>query len=136
MHVHPKASGHEAHGANFVSGARKKPQNPDEVGAIKDHFSEGRQQENKRQPRQQNAQPEAPSIPFEEVNPAQQNPDDVQKPEHRSHALAAEQAALSLHSLLKEAAPQAETGGGVADHREQPKGPSLDDLLALMRAKP
>lgn len=131
MHVHPKASGHEAHGAHLTGGTRKKPaHNPDEVGAVKDHFSEGRQQENKRQPSRPNPPPEPEEFPF--VAPKTE-----ENPRQGAHAIAARQAELALNSLLKEAAPG--TGPetrAAGKYREPAKDPSLDDLLALMRAKP
>jgi hypothetical protein len=133
MHVHMKVPNHEAHGSNFVGGTRKKPShNPDEVGAVKDHFSEGRQQEYKRQPPKQNAEAKVAA-----ALAAPEAPQD--NPWRISHAHAAQQAALALGSLLKEAAaPEArqDAPAAIAAHHEQSQNPSLDDLLALMRTKP
>lgn len=125
MHVHPKASGLEAHASNYVGGSRKKPPNPDEVGAIKDHFSDGRQQDNRRQQpkRGQSPQPEDETTRFNDVAVAERSLDESQK-----------QAALALYALAKKAAPQAGTHGDTV--RPAPADePSLNDLLALMRGK-
>ncbi len=132
MHVHPKASGHEAHGAHLTSGTRKKAaHNPDEVGPVKDHFSEGRQQENRRQPPPQNQPPEPEPAAFAAHEAT------VETQQQESHALAARQAELALNSLLKEAAPDAnQSVQAASDHRDEVKDPSLDDLLAMMRGKP
>ncbi len=66
MHVsgHIKPFAHEAHGSKAIADARKKPPNREEVGAVKDHFSEGRQQERQRPPIK-SARVEEAEAPFE-----------------------------------------------------------------------
>lgn len=134
MHVHPKPTGHEAHGAHLLGGTRKKPPNREEVGAVKDHFSEGKQQSNKRPPRQNNRPAETNQAAFET------RADMLQNPQLRTHEILAKQAAHSIQSLLMEAAPNANTHSSEAapeprPQTVQPQEPSLNDLLALMCAK-
>ncbi len=127
MHVHPKALGHEAQGANFVGGTRKRPpHNPDEVGAVKDHFSEDQQQQEKRQP------PPRQAIEAKKLTSAE--PEAAGNSWQASQALAAKGAVLALQPFLKDAVPEGEPPA--VPSPEPPKDPSLDDLLALMCAKP
>ncbi len=106
MLVHPKASGHEAYGANFVAGTRKRsPHNPDEVEEVNDDFSEGRQRRNKRQPPKPKLAAETEASRFAAPDAARDNPWRASPA-----TIAAQQAALALHSLLKDAAPDANKG--------------------------
>ncbi len=126
MHVHPKATGHEAHGAHLLGGTRKKPPNREEVGAVKDHFSEGRQQDQKRPPRK--------SIQTAEPDGAQFTALDREQQFH-SHSVVAKHAVHSIQSLLMGPAPESTNIPEPQVEAVQPKEQSLDDLLALMCAK-
>ncbi len=129
MHVHPKASGLEAHISNALGKSRKKPPNPDEVGPVKDHFSDGRQQDTPRQPVKRARSPQAEAEParFKDAAPPPPNPDESQR-----------QAALALYALAQKAVPDLGAAPKPPDLSAAPaqaKEPSLDELLALMLRK-
>lgn len=137
MHMsnHLKAFGHEVQGSYYVGGKRKKPENRDEVGAVKDHFSEGRQQDNRRQQNRPTQSDEADTRVFEDLENAALEIYEARKSQYVNPILAAELASETIRSLFKDVAPEAEASqdpaapkplAGVGD-------PSLDDLLALMR---
>jgi hypothetical protein len=137
--AHLKPLGNEVHGSYYTGGKRVKPHNPDEVGPVKDHFSEGRQQENLRQPAKQDAfsEDDAPPVSFEDEI-EDQGLYKSRKAQYASQALSANLTAHAINFLSGETAPQ-----GAATHKRlgmthqvlQTSEPSLDDLLTLMKAK-
>jgi hypothetical protein len=134
--AHLKPLGHEVQGSYYVGGKRKKPHNPDEVGAVKDHFSEGRQQENLRDSAKHNKSSEAetdlPSFADEVDDQGL-----YKKAPYASQALSAHLTARALHSLSQEASAHTTVDRKLGMTRSVPQTaePSLDDLLTLMRTK-
>jgi len=136
--AHLKPLGHEVQGSHYVGGKRKKPHNPDEVGAVKDHFSEGRQQEKQRQPsaKQSGQLEEGNGIAFED---ADTDPQDLYEPrtaQHAGHTLAAELAVQAIRSQLNDTMPLKGLTAVQPEMKQQTVDPSFDDLLAMMRLDP
>jgi hypothetical protein len=133
--AHLKPLGHEVQGSYYTGGKRKKPHNPDEVGAVKDHFSEGRQQENLRRPsgKRPALREEGDGSAFEESDADPQGLYEPRSAQHAGHALAAELAIQAIRSQLNDATPLAIAASKAKD---SPIEPSFDDLLAMMRLDP
>jgi hypothetical protein len=136
--AHLKPLGHEVQGSYYVGGKRKKPHNPDEVGAVKDHFSEGRQQENQRPPSAKQIQQleESDVTGFEEADRDLQGLYQPRIAEQAGHALAAELAVQAIRSQLNDTMPLAGVVVTKPDLKTKTVEPSFDDLLAMMRVDP
>jgi hypothetical protein len=131
--AHLKPLGHEVQGSYYGGGKRKKPHNPDEVGAVKDHSSEGRQQENMRQRSAKQARPlvEGDESQFEDADADHQDLYESRSAQHAGHALAAELAVQAIRSQLNDATPLA-LADSKPDAKEPIAEPSFDELLAMM----
>jgi hypothetical protein len=137
--AHLKPFGNEVQGSYYVGGKRKKPHNPDEVGPVKDHFSEGRQQEKPRQPakHEPSAEEDIPAISFEDELD-DQGLYKSGKAQYASQALSANLTAHTINSLSSETALQdAATPKklGMTRQINRTSEPSLNDLLMLMLTK-
>ncbi len=137
MHMpsHLRALGHEVQGSYYTGSKRKKPENREEVGAVKDHFSEGRQQEKPPRTAPQSKPLEAEALPFDETETGEQDLYEARNARHASSGLAVELALHTIHSLFKEIAPEAssEVKKAAKQPQDQEIEQSLNDLLALMR---